>query len=67
MRLYIAGPMTGLPDFNYPAFEEARAQLESEGYAVLCPTDNDDGDEHPSRPTMTMGTSTRGLGTCAAP
>ena len=41
--LYIAGPMTGLPDFNYPAFNEARERLKEAGYRVLCPTDNDDG------------------------
>lgn len=38
--LYVAGPMTGLPKFNYPAFEQARADLEAAGYEVLCPTDN---------------------------
>lgn len=37
--LYIAGPMSGLPDFNYAAFEDARARLKTAGYAVLCPTD----------------------------
>ena len=26
-RLYVAGPMTGLPDHNYPAFAEAAARL----------------------------------------
>jgi hypothetical protein len=36
MILYIAGPMTGLPDYNYPAFEQARASLEAAGYRVLC-------------------------------
>lgn len=39
--LYVAGPMTGLPQFNYPAFEDARRALEHAGYFVLCPTDND--------------------------
>jgi hypothetical protein len=38
--LYVAGPMTGLPDFNYPAFEHARDILEAAGYGVLSPTDN---------------------------
>ncbi|WP_373054312.1 DUF4406 domain-containing protein [Thioalkalivibrio sp.] len=50
MTLYIAGPMTGLPDYNYPAFERARADLEAAGYEVLCPTDNGAGTEPGSRP-----------------
>ena len=29
MRLYISGPMTGLPDFNRPAFRAAQRELES--------------------------------------
>jgi uncharacterized protein DUF4406 len=35
--LYIAGPMTGLPEFNYPAFFEAEARLITAGYATLNP------------------------------
>lgn len=35
---YIAGPMTGLPEFNYPAFDALAAQLEAKGWAVLNPT-----------------------------
>jgi hypothetical protein len=35
--LYIAGPMTGHPDFNYPAFHAAEAQLHDRGYSVLNP------------------------------
>ena len=39
--LYIAGPMTGLPEFNYPAFREAAQQLTDAGYDVLNPVDVD--------------------------
>jgi Protein of unknown function (DUF550)/Domain of unknown function (DUF4406) len=36
-RIYIAGPMTGLTDYNYPAFHAAEEQLLSAGYVVLNP------------------------------
>jgi hypothetical protein len=39
-RIYIAGPMTGHPDFNYPAFHEAAARLRAQGYTVLNPAEN---------------------------
>lgn len=39
MRLYVAGPMTGRPQFNYPAFHEAKALLVRAGYEVESPTD----------------------------
>jgi len=39
-RLCIAGPMTGLPDFNYPAFRTAAAQLRAAGYSVTNPAEN---------------------------
>lgn len=35
--VYIAGPMTGLPDFNRPAFHHAAEHLEAAGYTVLNP------------------------------
>lgn len=41
MRLYIAGPMSGLPDFNYPAFFAAEAALEALGHTPLNPAKND--------------------------
>ena len=34
-RLYIAGPMTGLPEFNYPAFNAAEKQLWKAGFTNI--------------------------------
>lgn len=42
MKLYIAGPMTGLPDFNYPAFDAAAVDLAAAGYAVENPAHFED-------------------------
>lgn len=39
--LYVAGPMTGYPDYNYKAFNEAERWLREHGYEVLNPTSND--------------------------
>lgn len=38
-RVYIAGPMTGLPDFNYPAFHAAAADLRAAGKDVVNPAE----------------------------
>ena len=32
MKLYVCGPMTGLPEFNYPAFRTAAERLTDAGY-----------------------------------
>lgn len=37
MKVYVCGPMTGLPDLNYPAFVQAEAALVAVGYEVLNP------------------------------
>jgi len=37
MRVYIAGPMRGIPQLNYPAFFEAKEHLEKLGHQVVCP------------------------------
>lgn len=40
MKLYVAGPMTGLPEFNYPAFRAAADQLRELGHDVEDPSTN---------------------------
>lgn len=39
-RIYIAGPMSGLPDFNYPAFHTEAARLRALGFHVESPAEN---------------------------
>lgn len=47
--IYIAGPMTGYPDWNFPAFADAAKVLRGFGWAVINPGENIGGDtEQPS-------------------
>ena len=39
-RIYLAGPMTGIKDFNYPAFNAAAKLLRENGYHVENPAEN---------------------------
>ncbi len=38
-RYYLAGPMTGLPEHNYPAFHERAAAIRGMGLRVLSPAE----------------------------
>ena len=38
-RIYISGPMTGLPEFNFPAFHAAAAKLRERGHAAVNPAE----------------------------
>ena len=38
--VYISGPMRGLPEFNYPAFNEAARMWRSRGFTVFNPAEN---------------------------
>lgn len=36
-RVYLSGPMTGIPEYNYPLFESSAAWLRETGYEVVSP------------------------------
>ena len=39
--IYLAGPMSGIAEYNFPAFFAAADLLEAEGYEVFNPAQND--------------------------
>lgn len=39
-RVYLAGPMTGLPEFNFPAFNAEAASLRADGLVVINPAEH---------------------------
>jgi hypothetical protein len=41
MTFYIAGPMSGYPLWNFPAFDSMRDYLKASGHEVISPADLD--------------------------
>lgn len=39
VRCYVAGPMTGYPDLNFPLFHKTTAQLRAQGHHVVNPAE----------------------------
>ena len=45
--IYIAGPMRGYDDYNYPAFDRQQKVLEDQGWIVINPAEMDRDDDKP--------------------
>lgn len=53
-KVYIAGPMTDLPESNYPAFHAAAAHLREQGYLVFNPAEGQTQDSYDAYMTQAI-------------
>lgn len=49
-RIYLSGPMTGIPEHNFPAFHETASYLRRRGYEVFNPAESFGGETDLPRP-----------------
>jgi hypothetical protein len=54
VKIYVAGPMQGLPKLNYPLFMDVAAKLRAEGHEVKNPAEHPITDEESAAGEVTL-------------
>lgn len=49
MKYYLAGPMTGVPEYNFPLFTEVASRLRAQGAEIVSPHEIDHGETRETR------------------
>ena len=45
MRIYVSGPMTGMPELNFPEFHRVANELNADGHIAVNPAEIDHGSD----------------------